>query len=167
MKNIVLIGMPASGKSTIGVILAKVMGMDFLDADLVIQKREKKRLADIIDEVGVEGFLKVEEEALLSIETQHPTVIATGGSAVYSEKGMNHLKKEAKAVYLEVSLEDLKQRLSNIKDRGVVVKKGQGVDDIYRERIPLYEKYQDFTISEKGKTPENIVEEISNQDFSS
>ncbi|MCR4675423.1 MAG: shikimate kinase [Lachnospiraceae bacterium] len=165
MKNIVLIGMPASGKSTIGVILAKVMGMDFLDADLVIQKREKKRLADIIEEVGVEGFLKVEEEALLSIETNHPTVIATGGSAVYSEKGMGHLKEDAKVVYLEVSLEDLKQRLSNIKDRGVVVKNGQGVEDIYKERLPLYECYQDITISEAGKTPEDIVEEIEKITF--
>lgn len=163
MKNIVLIGMPASGKSTIGVILAKVLGMDFLDADLVIQKRQKKRLAEIIEQTGVEGFLKVEEEALLSIETTHPTVIATGGSAVYSKRGMEHLKKEADVIYLEVSLEDLKQRLFNIKDRGVVVKKGQGLEDIYMERQPLYETYQDITVSEKGKTPEDIVEEIAKE----
>ena len=161
MKNIVLIGMPASGKSTIGVILAKVLGMDFLDADLVIQKREGKKLADIIDGAGVDGFLRVEEEALLSIRSESATVIATGGSAVYSEAGMGHLKKDATVIYLQVTLDDLKQRLFNIKDRGVVVKNGQTVDDIYNERIPLYERYGDITIEEAGKTPEDIVSEIS------
>ena len=161
MKNIVLIGMPASGKSTIGVILAKVLGMDFLDADLVIQKREGKRLADIIEEVGVDGFIKVEEDALLSISPDSPTVVATGGSAVYSEAGMKHLKENATVIYLQVTLDDLKQRLFNIKDRGVVVKPGQTVDDIYNERIPLYERYKDITIEEGGKNPEDIVSEIT------
>lgn len=161
MKNIVLIGMPASGKSTVGVVLAKVLGMDFLDADLVIQNRENKKLSRIIEEVGVEGFLQVEEEALLSICPNRPTVIATGGSAVYSKKGMEHLKKDALVVYLQVTLEELQKRLEDIKGRGVVVKKGQGVEDIYRERMPLYETFGEYTVSEAGKNVEDIVEEIA------
>ena len=160
MKNIVLVGMPASGKSTIGVILAKVMGMDFLDADLVIQNREKKRLVEIIEEKGVDGFLQVEEQALLSINPKSPTVIATGGSAVYSKAGMEYLKKDAVVIYLKVTLDELKKRLFNIKDRGVVLKDGQSLEDIYIEREKLYQKYHDFAVDETGKNVEDIVAEL-------
>ena len=112
--NIILIGMPASGKSTVGVILAKILGMDFLDTDIVIQQREGRKLCEIIETDGVDGFLKKEEEALLSVHTTNP-VIATGGSAVYSEAGMTSLSAGSKVVYLEVPIEDLKKDLAILK----------------------------------------------------
>ena len=124
--NIVLTGMPASGKSTVGVILAKVLGMNFIDTDLVIQKREDALLHEIIKSKGVEGFLKCEEDAVLSIDTDN-SIIATGGSVVYSEKGMKHLSENGKVVYLKVDKKELFSRLKNINERGVVLRDGESL----------------------------------------
>ena len=151
--------MPASGKSTVGVILAKVLGMEFLDSDLVIQKRESLKLSEIIESRGVEGFLKAEEEALLSISASN-TVIATGGSAVYSEAGMRYLTENAAVVYLKVGLEALKKRLHDIKGRGVVLRGGESFDEMYAERSALYEKYADITIDETDLNIERTVKAL-------
>ncbi len=148
--------MPASGKSTVGVILAKVLGMEFLDSDLVIQKRESLRLSEIIEARGVEGFLKAEEEALLCISASN-TVIATGGSAVYSEAGMRYLKENATVVYLKVGLETLKKRLHDIKGRGVVFRGGETFDEMYADRSALYEKYADAVVKENNGSIEDTV----------
>ncbi|MBQ9863499.1 MAG: shikimate kinase [Lachnospiraceae bacterium] len=157
-KNIVLIGMPGVGKSTLGVVLAKELGFEFVDADLLIQKREKRLLKEIIAQDGVDGFLKVEEEVNAEIEAER-TVIATGGSVVYSQKAMEHLKSIGKVVYLKLNFDDLNNRLGNLKGRGVVLKDGQTLKSLYEERIPLYEKYADITVSEDGL---NLEETLSN-----
>ena len=157
--NIVLIGMPGVGKSTVGVILAKVLGRTFIDSDIVIQQREGALLCDIIKERGIEGFLKTEEAAVLSIDTSN-AVIATGGSVVYGKEAMEHLSEIGKIVYLELDYETLNKRLTNIKSRGVVTKKGQDLLAIYEERIPLYEKYADITINECGLNVEETIEKI-------
>lgn len=157
-KNIVLIGMPGVGKSTLGVVLAKELGFEFVDADLLIQKREKRLLKEIIAQDGVDGFLKVEEEVNAEIEAER-TVIATGGSVVYSQKAMEHLKSIGKVVYLKLNFDDLNNRLGNLKGRGVVLKDGQTLKSLYEERTPLYEKYADITVSEDGL---NLEETLSN-----
>lgn len=158
--NIVLIGMPASGKSTIGVILAKVLGMDFMDTDLLIQKQTGKRLAVLIEELGEQGFIALEEQILSQIDTEN-TIISTGGSAVYGMAAMEHFKTDSCIVYLEVSFAELEKRLSDIKGRGVVLKAGQTLEDLYLERIPLYEKYADRIFDESGKTVEDMVSAIA------
>ena len=160
--NIVLIGMPASGKSTVGVILAKVLGKKFIDTDLVIQLREDALLADIIKEKGVEGFMKSEEEAILSVD-ENNTVIATGGSAVYGEKAMEHLKENGTVIYLKVEKDELFKRLKNIKERGVVLKQGETLDEMYDNRSVLYEKYADIIIEERKCTIEETIEKIQNE----
>ena len=157
--NITLIGMPASGKSTVGVILAKILGLSFIDTDLVIQQREGALLCDIISERGLEGFLKAEESAVLSISPSN-TVIATGGSVVYSEAGMEYLKSLGKVVYLKVEKEDLFKRLHNIKQRGVVLSPGETLDEMYATRSVLYEKYADIVIDETNASVEETVEMI-------
>ena len=154
--NLILIGMPASGKSTVGVILAKVIGYDFVDTDLLIQKAEKKRLKQIIAERGVEGFLEVENRVNASVEADH-CVIATGGSAVYGEEAMRHFKKIGHIMYLKVDFETIRKRLRNIKERGVALKKGQTLRDLYDERVVLYEKYADTVIEETGDVEDVIV----------
>lgn len=158
-ENYILVGMPASGKSTVGVILAKVLGRTFIDSDIVIQQREGALLCDIIKERGIEGFLKTEEAAVLSIDTSN-AVIATGGSVVYSEAGMNHLKKHGKVIYLKVEKDNLFKRLHNIKQRGVVLKPGETLDEMYSARCILYEKYADFVIDETNASVEDTVEMI-------
>jgi shikimate kinase len=160
--NIVLIGMPASGKSTVGVILAKVLGKKFIDTDLVIQQRENALLADIIKEKGVEGFMKREEEAILSVD-ENNTVIATGGSAVYGEKAMEHLKENGTVIYLKVEKAELFKRLKNIKERGVVLKQGETLEEMYDNRSVLYEKYADIVIEERDSTIEETIEKIQNE----
>ena len=160
--NIVLIGMPASGKSTVGVILAKVLGKKFIDTDLVIQLREGALLAEIIKEKGVEGFMKCEEEAILSVG-ENNTVIATGGSAVYGEKAMEHLKKNGTVIYLKVEKDELFKRLKNIKERGVVLKQGETLEEMYDNRSVLYEKYADIVIEERDSTIEETIEKIQNE----
>ena len=160
--NIVLIGMPASGKSTAGVILAKVLGKKFIDTDLVIQEREKALLADIIKDKGVAGFMKIEEEAILSVDVKN-TVIATGGSAVYGEKAMEHLKENGTVVYLKVEKDEKKKRLTDIKERGVVLREGESIEEMYDNRSVLYEKYADIIIEERDSTIEETIRKIQNE----
>ena len=161
-ENIVLIGMPASGKSTAGVILAKVLGKKFIDTDLVIQEREKALLSEIIKDKGVAGFMKTEEEAILSVDVKN-TVIATGGSAVYGEKAMEHLKENGTVVYLKVEKDELFKRLTDIKERGVVLREGENIEEMYDSRIVLYEKYADIIIEERDSTIEETIRKIQNE----
>ena len=151
--------MPASGKSTVGVILAKVLGMNFVDTDLVIQNREDALLYEIIESKGVEGFLKCEEEAVLSLDTDN-SIIATGGSVVYSEKGMKHLSENGKVVYLKVGKDELFSRLKNINERGVVLRDGESLEEMYDERSVLYEKYAVVEIEEVNSSIEDTVVKI-------
>ena len=157
--NIILIGMPGVGKSTIGVILAKVLGYQFMDADLVIQEQEGKLLREIIDEVGTEGFIKVENRVNANINA-HRTIIATGGSVVYGKEAMEHLKSIGTVVYLSVPYSTLEKRLADIKGRGVVLKEGQDLYGLFEERTPLYEHYADIEISEDNLGVEETVEKI-------
>ena len=159
MNNITLIGMPGVGKSTLGVVLAKVLGYQFIDADLLIQKEEKRKLSVIIEQEGPEEFKKIENRINASIEAEN-TVIATGGSVVYCEEAMEHLKSIGKVVYLKLSLKPLSRRLGNLKGRGVLLKEGQTLRDLYRERIPLYEKYADITVDEEGKNLEECLQAL-------
>ena len=155
--NIVLIGMPGVGKSTVGVILAKVLGYQFVDADLLIQEQEGKLLKDIIAEVGTDGFIQVENRVNASIDC-NKTIIATGGSVIYGQEAMEHLKAIGTVVYLEVPFSILEERLSDIKGRGVVLKDGQTLYDLFMERTPLYEKYADVCVSEEGLGVEETVD---------
>lgn len=157
--NIVLIGMPGVGKSTVGVILAKVLGYQFVDADLVIQQQEGKLLCEIIEEVGTEGFIEVENRINASLNVTH-SIIATGGSVVYGKEAMEHLQSIGRIVYLKVSYETLEKRLADIKGRGVVLKEGQDLKALFEERSPLYEKYADIEISEGTLGVEQTVEKI-------
>ncbi len=159
MKNIVLIGMPGVGKSTIGVILAKELGYQFLDADLEIQKQEGKLLKDIIAEKGTDGFIEVENRVNAGLQVEN-TVIATGGSVVYGEEAMKHLKEIATVIYLQVSLPILEKRLSDIHSRGVVLREGQTLADLFEERKPLYEKYADIVVLEEELGVEETLEKI-------
>ncbi len=158
--NIILIGMPGVGKSTVGVVLAKKLGYSFVDADLVIQSWEGKLLHEIIAERGVEGFWMLEEVVGESIEAQR-TVIATGGSAVYGENAMAHYKQTGTVVYLSLPLEGIRERLGDLTERGVTLKEGQDLDGLYAERQPLYEKYADITVDCEGLSIREIVEKIA------
>ena len=146
--NIVLIGMPGAGKSTLGVVLAKILNMQFLDADLVIQQDQGRTLQAIIDAEGTEGFLAIENQVLASLQAEN-TVIATGGSAVYSDDAMRHLACLGPVIYLKISYESLVSRLSDLQERGVVLKGGVSMSlrDLYEERQPLYERYADVTVN--------------------
>ncbi len=145
--NIVLIGMPGAGKSTLGIVLAKIMNYDFVDADLIIQQQSDRTLERIIDALGPEGFIEVENQVLSDMHCDR-TVVATGGSAVYSDEAMRHLGEIGRVVYLKISYEELKGRLSDLSERGVVMKGGIGMSlrDLFDERKPLYEKYADITV---------------------
>lgn len=143
--NMVLIGMPGSGKSTVGVLLAKLVGYDFLDCDLLIQKSEGKKLCEIIKDSGAEYFKEVENKVNSNIKATK-TVIATGGSVVYGKEAMGHLKKMGKIIYLDVSLAELYRRVTNFNTRGIVMDEGQTLEDIYNERTPLYKKYADIVV---------------------
>lgn len=159
MKNIVLIGMPGAGKSTVGVILAKVMGYDFIDTDLVIQQQTGKLLNEIIEEVGTDGFIQVENRINRTIEADQ-TVIATGGSVVYGTEAMQHLKDIGTVLYLKLSFETIDKRLSDIENRGVVLRDGQDLQGLYEERTALYEKYADIVIEEEELTIEETIAQI-------
>ena len=159
MKNIVLIGMPGVGKSTIGVILAKQMGYEFVDSDLVIQKRENRLLREIIEQEGVDGFIQVENQVNASLRVEK-SIIATGGSVVYGREAMEHLKKIGKIVYLRLSYESLERRLGNLKGRGVILRDGQTLKHIYDERVPFYEMYADYTIDEENLDIEGTLQKI-------
>ena len=153
--NIILIGMAGCGKSTIGVLLAKTLGHGFLDTDLVIQKREGKLLQQIIDVDGLDRFKRAEEEALLSVDTDD-TVIATGGSAVYYDDAMKHLKSGGKCVWLSLPYPEIEHRINNIKTRGIAIAPGMTLRDVYDERQPLYRRYADITIECTGDAEENV-----------
>lgn len=159
MKNIVLIGMPGVGKSTIGVILAKQIGYEFVDSDLIIQKRENRLLREIMEQEGVDGFIEVENQVNASLRVEK-SVIATGGSVVYGREAMKHLKEAGTVIYLRLSYESLEKRLGNLKGRGVVLRDGQTLKDIYEERVPLYEKYADLIIDEENLDIEGTLQKI-------
>lgn len=154
--NIVLIGMPGVGKSTIGVILAKIIGYHFLDSDLVIQEKEERLLHEIISREGTEGFLRIENDVNASLEVKR-TIIATGGSVVYGKEAMEHLKAIGEVVYLKAGYETIRKRLGNLEKRGVALKKGQTLRDLYEERTKLYEAYADVTVDEHGLGTEETI----------
>ncbi|MGB9175121.1 MAG: shikimate kinase [Methanoregula sp.] len=159
MKNIILIGMPGAGKSTVGVILAKTLGMHFIDTDIVIQQHAGRLLQAMIDEEGPDAFLEIEEKTILSHHFLN-SVLATGGSVVFSERAMAHLKSDGIVMYLSVSFEEMARRLDNITTRGIVLVAGQSLRDMYTQRIPLYEKYADITIDCSDDDFETVVGKI-------
>ena len=161
--SIILIGMPSCGKSTLGVLLAKKLGMEFIDSDLLIQKKHQKLLHELIKEHGNDGFLEIESEVNCSI-TEQNAVIATGGSAVYSEAAMRHFATIGKILYIHISYEEMEARLGDFAHRGVVMPEGYTLRDLYNERAALYEKYAHVTVSGEGgmtKAIERIASEIS------
>ncbi len=160
MDNVILIGMPGCGKSTVGVVLAKSLGFGFVDTDLIICEQQGQKLQRLIDQKGIDKFLEIEEQTGLNLNCKN-TVVATGGSMVISEKAMEHLKSMGKVVYINVPLKELKNRITNMKTRGIVFKKGETLDDIFKTRTPLYEKYADLTVNvTKEGSLENTVSKI-------
>jgi len=159
MNNIILIGMPGAGKSTVGVVLAKVIGYKFLDSDLVIQEKEGKLLSQIIEDNGDAGFIRIENDVNKSIEVDH-TVIATGGSAVYGDEAMEHFKSIGTVIYLEVPYKEIEKRVGSLKDRGVVSNGKASIEDIYADRIALYEKYADVIIKDWDMPIRETIEKI-------
>ena len=159
MENIILIGMPGCGKSTVGVVLAKALGMDFIDSDLLIQRREGKRLARIIEDMGDDGFRAVENEVNASIDVQG-CVIATGGSVIYGQEAMAHLRSIGTVVYLQLSYAQVEERLGDLHARGVTVKPGQTLRDLYNERCPMYERHAHVTIPCDGLRLREVVAQI-------
>ena len=158
-ENIVLIGMPAAGKSTVGVCLAKLLGYDYLDTDILIQRTYNARLEDLIRRYGDDGFLKIEENVC---STVHPvqSVIATGGSVVYSRQAMEHLGEIGLRVYLQVKYKELLNRLGDLRRRGVVLRDGQSFLDLYTERTALYERYADLTVEEREISLDETIEAV-------
>ncbi len=155
--NIVLIGMPGAGKSTVGVLLAKAMNYQFMDTDITIQNENGKKLYEIIAEKGIDEFLKIENDVICQVEADK-TVIATGGSAVYGEEAMKHLAEIGHIVYIKLSCQEIIRRVSNIKTRGIAMKKGKTIFDIYEERVPLYEKYAEIIVDAEHTNIEECVE---------
>lgn len=161
MKNIIFIGMPAVGKSTVGVVAAKRLGYQFIDTDLLIQEKEGKLLKEIINEKGIDGFLKVEDRVNAGVIASH-AVISPGGSVIYCENAMRHYKEIGTVVYLQASFDTISNRIGNAKNRGVVLKDGQTLKDLYDERVPLFEKYADLTVCEDGLSLEDTIERVLN-----
>ncbi len=159
MRNIVLIGMPGAGKSTVGVILAKVLGYRFIDSDLLIQEQEKCLLKDIIERDGLEGLIRIEEQVNSGIAVEN-SVIATGGSVIYGAKAMEHLREIGTVVYIQLSYKTINNRLGNIKQRGVVFRDGQTLKNLYEERCPLYEKYAHIIVDAEKLGMEEVMEKI-------
>lgn len=158
--NIVLIGMPGAGKSTVGVVLAKKLGYAFVDSDLVLQEREGRLLHEIIEERGAERFWEAEEAANLSIDVRR-AVIATGGSAVYGGRAMERFRSIGTVVYLRLSCEAIADRLGDLSERGVTLRDGQSLAELYAERVPLYERYADCTVDCGQLSIRGIVEQIA------
>ncbi|HZK24657.1 MAG TPA: shikimate kinase [Oscillospiraceae bacterium] len=158
-KNIVLIGMPGAGKSTVGVLAAKVLGMAFVDTDLLIQEQEQRLLQEIINQQGIKEFLKIEEEVLFGLQVEN-SVIATGGSAIYSLPAIKHLQNSGKLIYLKISLPELEERLGNMAQRGVVMGKGETLADLYAARTPLYEQAADRIVECSNLTTEEVITRI-------
>ena len=162
--NIILIGMPGCGKSTVGVVLAKNMGLRFLDSDICIQEQENCLLHEIIAREGMDGFLAIENRVNASLQVEKH-VIATGGSAIYGVKAMEHLSEIGTIVYLKLPYEEIKERLGDLVKRGVTFREGQTLLDLYEERVPLYEKYADIIVDCDGKPIREIVHEIADKDM--
>lgn len=160
MKNVILVGMPSCGKSTVGVVLAKTMNKGFVDTDILIQQAESRTLQEIIDEKGNDYFHHVEERVLLDFDGEN-YVVATGGSAIYFDRAMDRFKEKGLVVYIKVSLDTILERLNNIKTRGVTLEKGQTIADLFEQRVPLYEKHADLIIKADGLSVEEVVEKIS------
>ena len=159
MNNIILIGMPASGKSTVGVVVAKRLGYEFVDTDLLIQKQEKRLLKEIIAQEGNDGFLKIENQVNRDLKVDR-AVVSPGGSVVYCEEAMEHFKEIGTVVYLKAPFEEINRRISNAKNRGVVLKEGQTLKDLYEERVKLFEKYADLTVEEDGSSLEETIDKV-------
>lgn len=160
--NLVLIGMPGAGKSTVGVVLAKRLGYRFIDSDLVIQEQQGRLLHELIEEYGIEGFWQIESDANAGLEV-HNSVIATGGSVVYEPEAMKHLRGIGTIVYLQLPYEEIADRLGDLDARGVTLRPGQDLTALYRERVPLYEQYADITVDCSGKMLRSIVHEIDDR----
>lgn len=159
MNNVIFIGMPASGKSTIGVVAAKRLGYGFIDPDILIQEQEKRLLHEIIEQEGLERFQEIEDDVNARIEAEH-TVISPGGSIVYCQNAMEHFKKIGKIVYLQVSYETIDKRIGDPHKRGVTLRDGQTLWDLYVERKALFEKYADIIINEDGLTLEQTIGKV-------
>ncbi len=160
--NLILIGMPGCGKSTVGVVLAKALAMDFVDSDLVIQKETGKRLSQLIDEMGDEGFRAVENRINAHLQAEN-SIIATGGSVVYGEEAMRHLKDIGTVIYLKLSCEAIADRLGDLHARGVTIRPGWTLRDLYNERTPLYEKWADLTVDCEQMKLREVVGWICNR----
>lgn len=161
MNNIILIGMPGCGKSTLGVILAKTLGYDFTDTDLIIQKNEGRKLYEIINEDGLDFFIDCEKRAVCTLFGDD-TVIATGGSVVLNEGTMRYLKAMGTVVYIKLPCDVIEKRINNISTRGIVMSKNESIRDIYRERTPLYESYADITVEPENDNVEKTIEKLIN-----
>ena len=164
MNNIILIGMPGVGKSCIGVVLAKALGMSFVDSDIVIQEQTGKTLSEIIREIGRDGFIRLEEEINAGLQAEN-SVIATGGSAVFGAEAMAHFKQIGKIVYLAIDCSHLEERLGDLDERGVIHDEGQTLRDIYNDRVGLYEQNADLTVWEDGALIcfEDVIADIRTQ----
>lgn len=158
-RNITLIGMPGAGKSTLGVVLAKRRGMRFVDTDLLIQEGSGRLLSEIIEQDGLDGFLRYENEVLSGLECKGH-VISTGGSACYGREAMEHLKKISTVVYIDIPFEEMMRRLGDLTKRGVAIREGFTIEDVYNERVPLYEKYADITLKSGRITTREAVEAL-------
>lgn len=160
--NLVLIGMPGAGKSTVGVVLAKRLGYCFIDSDLVIQEQQGRLLHELIEQHGVEGFWQMESDVNAGLNV-HKSVIATGGSVIYGPDAMAHLRKIGTIVYLQLPYEEIVERLGDLDARGVTLRPGQDLTALYQERVPLYEQYADITVNCSGKLLRSIVKEIDDR----
>ena len=152
---ITLIGLPSSGKSTLGVLLAKALGYSFIDTDLIIQQKENALLHELIASKGIQGFLDIENKVISQVQAEN-AVIATGGSAIFGDDGMAHLKELGKIVYLKISYDTLVERLGDYSHRGVVIREGETLKDLYLERVPLYEKWADVTVDSTSPMYESV-----------
>lgn len=159
MKNVIFIGMPAVGKSTVGVVVAKRLGYEFIDTDLLIQKQEGRLLWEIIEQEGIEGFLAIENQVNKDVKAER-AVISPGGSVVYCEEAMSHLKEHGLIVYLQASFDTVSKRLKDAKKRGVTLRESQTLKDLYEERVALFEKYADITIFEDGNDLGETIEKV-------
>lgn len=159
--NLIFIGMPAVGKSSVGIVVAKRLGKKFVDTDLLIQEQEKKLLREIIEEVGEDGFLAIENQVNRDVDVTN-SVISPGGSVIYCREAMEHFKEIGTVVYLKASYQTIKRRIRNPRKRGVVLREGQTLRDLYDERVPYFEKYADITICEDGCRIEETIENVVN-----
>ena len=160
MDSIVLIGMPGCGKSTVGVLLAKALGLDFVDTDVVLQAKEQRKLQEMIDDIGVDAFLMREQSAIIEKEFRR-CVVATGGSVVYGKRAMDHLHRSGLVIYIRLPYEEIERRLSNLASRGVTLREGQTLLDLYHERVPLYEANADIVCDTFGSDIETTVSTIA------